>query len=632
MTAVKKFDTTCHEPDTLNPSRTPDSVLRFRLVNRINLFKEPLRDETKAVWTDMLLTILFPFILVGVVFAMALLEIRSNPFAYVSQQLSTAGADLPYPPYGLTTPITCRVPGGCLAISYFTEAPPDRSSVCFQRMKALRTNKCKEDNSCTSDCPDGNCCYDATQNPSGGFLCDSWVFLPFETTLNVDWCFSPRVNEGVFVLWSRYGGMGLDDSNKYEATNHRGKTSIKCEYIKTPDTYLNTFLTKACPPTGGNGPGGMIRDYSEKACEKICTVKDPKSGNTLYAEGISFTNFVTARDPNHELITPQLSESLYNQRIKSQVGYTCKNLMTTGFCEKIEPVGAGTAIIKLENKSYVGWSGTKKHAMTESGYYQSDFAEELLTKIAKGDVVQAFPIVTEEGSGIPPPGTVNCEPPQPSLNETVPKCADNYNAFENFIYNVPKDMDLLGVKTNWKDLGITNDRWLGTQRCAQGVGPNDRPHAGQGEEIQGGKGGQKKPTQSQINNCIMRERRHFMINYMRMSKLKVDVSYSQSKFEQSRLTTSIPILLGSMQSLIFAIFGGLAVILRSMPCVKSSSAKTYRLHTSLKNKETMHPVDFEKGTMPGAHNTFDDLRRRIDNLEQLVQKLSGQLVNMQQVQ
>ena len=450
MTAVERFDAAATEaPRALPVGATADSVIKSRLVNKINLFKEPLHDETNAVWTDMLLTLLFPITLGLVVLGMAMLQVTSNPFAYVSQQLSTAGADLPYPPYGLSTPITCRVPSGCLGISYFAPAPPDRSSVCYQRIVALKKNSCADDNTCTTACPDGNCCYDPKTNPKGGFLCDSWVFMPFEKTLSVDWCFSPRVNEGVFVFWGRFGGMGLDNTNKYEGTNRRNKSSIKCEYLKESGSYLNTFLTMPCPPTGGDGPSGMQSDYSEPACEQICTVKAMKSGSTLYAEGVSFTNYVTASDPDHSAIAPTLSKTLYDERVKSQVGYTCKNLMTTGFCEKIEPVGAGTAIIKLENKSFVGWNG--EHKMSKSGYYQKDFAEDLLAKIAKGDIVQAFPIVTEQGSGSPPPGVVHCEPPQASKNETVPKCSDNYDAFEDFIYNVPKDMELLGVATNWAD-------------------------------------------------------------------------------------------------------------------------------------------------------------------------------------
>ena len=115
-----------------------------------------------------------------------------------------------------------------------------------------------------------------------------------------------------------------------------------------------------------------------------------------------------------------------------------------------------------------------------------------------------------------------------------------------------------------------------------------------------------------------------MINYMRMSKLKVDVSYSQSKFEQSRLTTSIPILLGSMQSLVLAVFGALAIFLRKLPCVKSSIRKTKRLHSSLKTQEAKYMV--------GASGDTEALGQRVKQLEQLVNDLTRQLRNLQQGQ
>ena len=308
-----------------------DEAIKSRIINRVNLFKEPLHDEASAVWTDTLLTLLFPVVLGLLVLAMAISEVTNNPFAYVNQQLSTAGANLPYPPYGLSTPITCRVPSGCLAISYFAPGPPDRSSVCFQRMVALRNNRCAEDNSCTAECPNGNCCYDQKTNPEGAFLCDNWIFMPYKKSLNIDWCFSPRVNEGVFVFWGRFGGMGLDDTNKYEGINYLNKSSIKCEYIKEKGSYLNTFLTTACPEINKSGKAEMKSDYSEPECEKICTVKALKSGDTLYGEGVSFTNYITASDPDHSTIAPTLSKSLYEDRVKSQVGYTCKNLMSKDF-------------------------------------------------------------------------------------------------------------------------------------------------------------------------------------------------------------------------------------------------------------------------------------------------------------
>ena len=68
----------------------------------------------------------------------------------------------------------------------------------------------------------------------------------------------------------------------------------------------------------------------------------------------------------------------------------------------------------------------------------------------------------EEASGKAPPSVVKCAPR--SGNQRHQPVSQNHDAFEDFIYNVPKDMDLLGTKTNWADLGITNDWWLGAER------------------------------------------------------------------------------------------------------------------------------------------------------------------------
>ena len=105
------------------------------------------------------------------------------------------------------------------------------------------------------------------------------------------------------------------------------------------------------------------------------------------------------------------------------------------------------------------------------------------------------------------------------------------------------------------------------------MGPNDRrlfqsDQTGSKERRLPGAGSSTPPTQQQISSCILRERRLFMQNHLRMSKLKVDVSYSQSVFRQHKLYHNIPVLLGSMQGLLMAVFGGLAIILRKTPCIQ----------------------------------------------------------------
>ena len=145
----------------------------------------------------------------------------------------------------------------------------------------------------------------------------------------------------------------------------------------------------------------------------------------------------------------------------------------------------------------------------------------------------------EEASGKAPPSVVKCAPR--SGNQAAPTCSQNHDAFEDFIYNIPKDMDLLGTKTNWADLGITNDWWLGAERCKTGVGPNDRrlfqsDQTGSKERRLPGAGNSTPPTQQQISSCILREA-FVHANHLRMSKLKVDVSYSQSVFASTSFIT-----------------------------------------------------------------------------------------------
>ena len=114
-----------------------------------------------------------------------------------------------------------------------------------------------------------------------------------------------------------------------------------------------------------------------------------------------------------------------------------------------------------------------------------------------------------------------------------------------------------------------------------------------------------------------------MINYMRMSKLKVDVSYSQSKFEQSRLTTSIPILIGSMQSLVLTVFGVLAVFLKQLPCVKKSIIARREWQSQSKIQQKKYYKGSEKGDESEA------LKQEVEMLKSQLIHLSGQLQALQ---
>eukprot|EP00943_MAST-04B_sp_MAST-4B-sp1_P004103 g4103.t1 len=410
---------------------------------------------------------------------------------------------------------------------------------------------------------------------------------------------------------------------------------------------MNTFLTKSCPPSGGTGPGGKDTDYSEAKCQNICGMRDKKTGNAIYPEGLSVTNIVFANDPDHLELSPTVSNEEYNARTKSQTSFTCPDLMSKGYCKKYEPIGAGTALIKIENRTFIGWTG-KHEGVSRDGYYENAYETHLyVDAVGKGDVIQSYPVITEEASGKPPASTVKCSPP--NNTQTAPQCKENHDAFEDFIYNVPKDMDLLGVTTDWASLGITNDWWLGTERCATGVGPNDRrmlhshelvtvkdsndgilsPENKMVEHIgRGLSGGPPPPSQQSINSCIMRERRLFMQSHLRMSKLKVDVSYSQSAFRQHKVYQNIPILLGSMQGLLMTIFAGLATLLRLTPCMVKQQKKSEALHKELQlayvggaHTETGNNTTIVSKYVAPSDASDNNIKQKLRSLERQIQQI-----------
>ena len=43
-----------------------------------------------------------------------------------------------------------------------------------------------------------------------------------------------------------------------------------------------------------------------------------------------------------------------------------------GYCQKNEPIGAGTVLMKLENKTFVGWTG-KYRGVSRDGYYEDTY-------------------------------------------------------------------------------------------------------------------------------------------------------------------------------------------------------------------------------------------------------------------
>ena len=83
--------------------KDPNEVLGKRFVNKYNIFKEPVNDEKTAVMTDVILTFIYPFALAATVLLLGYSQTVTDPFDNVSQQLSTAGAELPYPPHGLSS-------------------------------------------------------------------------------------------------------------------------------------------------------------------------------------------------------------------------------------------------------------------------------------------------------------------------------------------------------------------------------------------------------------------------------------------------------------------------------------------------------------------------------------------------
>ena len=98
----------------------------------------------------------------------------------------------------------------------------------------------------------------------------------------------------------------------------------------------------------------------------------------------------------------------------------------------------------------MGWT-EKYRGVSCDGYYEDTHETYLyVDHVGKGDVIQSYPVVMEEASGKAPPSTVKCV--SCSGNQQAPTRSQNHDAFEDFIYNVPKDMDLLGTKTNWTDL------------------------------------------------------------------------------------------------------------------------------------------------------------------------------------
>ena len=127
------------------------------------------------------------------------------------------------------------------------------------------------------------------------------------------------------------------------------------------------------------------------------------------------------------------------RRLKSQTSFLCPDLMKTGYCQKHEPIGAGTVLIKLENKTFVGWTG-KYSGVSRDGYYQDTYETYIyVDHVGKGDVIQSYPVVMEEASGKAPPSSKMFasfwKPAGTNLFQ-------NHDAFEDFIYNIPKDMDL----------------------------------------------------------------------------------------------------------------------------------------------------------------------------------------------
>ena len=70
-------------------------------------------------------------------------------------------------------------------------------------------------------------------------------------------------------------------------------------------------------------------------------------------------------------------------RDKSQTSFLCPDLMKTGYCQKHEPIGAGTVLIKLENKTFVGWTG-KYSGVSRDGYYKMQERTYTLIMLERG--------------------------------------------------------------------------------------------------------------------------------------------------------------------------------------------------------------------------------------------------------
>ena len=156
--------------------------------------------------------------------------------------------------------------------------------------------------------------------------------------------------------------------------------------------------------------------------------------------------------------------------------------------------------------------------------------------------------------------------------------------------------------------------------------------------------GSSGPSTQDINNCIMRERRLFMQTHLRMSKLKVDVSYSQSVVRQHKIYQNIPVLLGSMQGLLMTIFAVVASIFRMTPCMKAQQKKSEALHKELqlayvgaahpengtnvvttKMENSNDTTKVSKYVVPGNNS---EIERKLRSLEKQIQQLRNNEVLM----
>jgi len=204
-------------------------------------------------------------------------------------------------------------------------------------------------------------------------------------------------------------------------------------------------------------------------------------------------------------------------------------------------------------------------------------------------------VITDEGSGKPPSSVVACSPP--TETGEPPSCEENHLDFEDFLYGIPKDMDLLGNNTDWRSLGITNDWWLGFERCADGVGPlssednarklssnetglEEAHNRGLEEIVEAGTASNEEtgPSDQDILTCIFKERRNFMQEHMRLVKLKADVAFSQTTYTQRALSSQLLVLLGSMQVIVMLVLTWVAIVIRQCPCIKKDIAHSKNLY------------------------------------------------------